>query len=64
METTMTAFEHIQRLLTPQSRMTTTEVAAAISRSIGHTRRVLRWMEERRMVRLVPGGNLHIWSSL
>jgi hypothetical protein len=58
----MVGFQKIQVLLVPGVRMTTAQVAAAVSLSVGHVRRVLRWMGIQQMVRLLPGSRPHLWS--
>jgi hypothetical protein len=59
----MTGYEKIKRILTPQSRMTTAEIAKHVGLSVGHIGRVLRWMDKHGHARLIPGSSPYQWSA-
>jgi hypothetical protein len=59
----MPAWKQIHGFLTPQSSMTTRDIATRVGESVRHVGRVLRWMEGEGFVRLIPGSNPFRWSA-
>ena len=60
----MTGHLLILGFLQPNAQLSTHQIAVHIGLSVGHVRRVLRWMERHGQVSLTPGSDPHTWSLI